>query len=299
MPHVKNVPALEFWTILRSHAPSDSHYRWQPADALGGPEAPSTNVWEPSKLPPTMPSVPHVGGWGNVKPAKTRTRAAFLAAEGGAFDFGGRLWRDCRADTLSLQLAHRYRESFCLACAAGVRIKKQLKTRVLELSLHRRDPRSVLGKEPLTAEAWPPNGFPKGGWMGGEGGEFVQNSSSGAFLPSGIYLNRRGSKMAMPLGSIFIPPLLARTLPRLSATTPLANRPWPLARQKHAPRSNSGAFSGREGSAGFQPGYRLWGFMLAGHVFPSGWTPLMTHFLTKGCACFRFEPDLLLKGTHF
>ena len=64
MSHSKNVPALEFWTILCSPAPSDPHYGWQPADVLGGPEAPSTNVWEPWKLPPTMPSGPPVSGWG-------------------------------------------------------------------------------------------------------------------------------------------------------------------------------------------------------------------------------------------
>ena len=118
--------------------------------------------------------------------------------------------------------------------------------------------------------------------MGGRGDEFVQNSNSGAFLPSGIYLNRRGSKMAMPLGSIFIPPLLAPTLPRLSATTPLATRPWQLARQKHAPRSNSGAFSGREGSTGFQLGYTFAGFMLAGHVFAFGMDTIDDVFLAKG-----------------
>ena len=110
----------------------------------------------------------------------------------------------------------------------------------------------------------------KGGGGGGEGGEFVQNSSSGDFLPSGIYLNRRGSKMAMPLGSISIPPLLAPTLPRQPSTTPLAGRPWPLAKQKHAPRSNSGAFSGGEASAGFQLGYTFAGIMLAGNVFSFG-----------------------------
>ena len=63
-------------------------------------------------------------GEGGVKPVNTQTRAAFLAAEGGALDFGGRLWRDCGADTLSLWLAHRYREPFDMGCAAGVRIKK-------------------------------------------------------------------------------------------------------------------------------------------------------------------------------
>ena len=76
--------------------------------------------------------------------------------------------------------------------------------------------------------------------------------------------------MAMPLGSISIPPLLAPTLPRQPSTTPLAGRPWPLARQKHAPRLNSGAFSGGEASAGFQLGYTFAGIMLAGNVFSFG-----------------------------
>ena len=88
--------------------------------------------------------------------------------------------------------------------------------------------------------------------------------------------------MAMPLGSIFIPPLLAPTLPRLSSTTPLASGPWPLARQKHAPRSNSGAFSGREGSAGFQLGYTFAGIMLAGNVFSFGMDTIDDVFLAKG-----------------
>ena len=118
----------------------------------------------------------------------------------------------------------------------------------------------------------------------GEGGEVVQNLNSGAILPSGIYLNRRGSNMAMPLGHIFIPPLLAPTLPRQPSTTPLAGRPWQLARQKHAPRSNSGAFSGREGSAGFQLGYTFAGFMLAGYVFSFGMDTIDDAFFDEGYA---------------
>ena len=154
---------------------------------------------------------------------------------------------------------------FAWLAPLGSASKKQLKTRILDDFSTDGAREACLGKNPHPAEAWPPNGFPRRG-EGGEG-EIVQNSNSGAFLAEGIYLNRRGSKMAMPLGSIFIPPLLAPTLPRQPSTTPLAGRPWPLARQKHAPRSNSGAFSGREGSAGFQPGYTFAGFILAGNVF--------------------------------
>ena len=163
------------------------------------------------------------GRLGGVKPAKTRTRAAFLAAEGRELDFGGRLWRDCGADTLPLRLAHRYRESFCLACAAGVRIKKQFKIRILDAFSTDGAREACFGKNPHPAEAWPPNGFPRGG-EGGEGGEILQNSSSGAFLAEGIYLNRRGSKMAMLLGCISIQPFLAPPLPRQRSTTPHAGR---------------------------------------------------------------------------
>ena len=189
-----------------------------------------------------MPSGPPVSGWGDVKPAKTRTRAAFLAAEGGAWDFGGRLWRDCGADTLPLRLAHRYRESFCLACTAGVRIQKTAQNSNSGAFFTPEVPAKGAWERTPNRRSLATERLPEGGGGGGGGGEFVQNSSSGAFLPSGIYLNRRGSKMAMPLGSIFGPPLLAPTLPRLSSTTPLASGPWPLARQKHAPRLNSGAF---------------------------------------------------------
>ena len=124
MSHSKNVPALEFWTILCSPDPSDLHYGWQPANVLGGPEAPRTNVWEPWELPPTMPSGPPMGGWEELEAAKTLTRIALLAAGGEVWDYGGRLWRDCGADMLSFPFAQRYSESSCLACAAGVSIKQ-------------------------------------------------------------------------------------------------------------------------------------------------------------------------------
>ena len=84
-------------------------------------------------------------------------------------DFGGRLWRDCGADTLSLRLAHRYRESFCLACATGIRIKKQLKTQILDAFSTDGAREACLGKNPHPAQAWPPNGFPRGGGGGGGG----------------------------------------------------------------------------------------------------------------------------------
>ena len=93
-----------------------------------------------------QPSGQPVGGGERKNPAKTRTRAAFLPAEGGELDYGGRLWRDCGDATLSLWLAHRYRESFCLACAAGVRIKKTPQNSNSGAFLHRMDPRRVLGE---------------------------------------------------------------------------------------------------------------------------------------------------------
>ena len=114
-----------------------------------------------------------------------------------------------------------------------------------------------------------------------------------------MYLNRRGSKMAMPLGSISIPPLLAPTLPRQPSTTPLAGRPWPLARQKHAPRSNSGAFSGREGSVGFQLGYTFADFMLAGRVCSFGMDTIDDVFSMKGTHFRRMCAQFVLKGAHF
>ena len=98
--------------------------------------------------------------------------------------------------------------------------------------------------------------------------------------------------MAMPLGSISIPPLLAPTLPRQPSTTPLAGRPWPLAKQKHAPRSNSGAFSGGEASAGFQLGYTFAGIMLAGNVFSFGMD-------TIADLCLRVNRRPRLLGTRF
>ena len=109
---------------------------------------------------------------------------------------------------------------FAWLAPLGSASKKQLKTRFLELFYTEWTREGCLGNNPHTAEAWPPNGFPRGG----EGGETVQNSSSGAFLAEGIYLNRRGSKMAMLLGRISILPFPAPPLPRQRSTTPHAGR---------------------------------------------------------------------------
>ena len=137
-----------FGRFCASPPPSNLNYGWQSSHVLGVPELPSTNVWEPWKCPPTNHlGSPWAAGRGQ-KPAKTRTRAAFLATGGGALDYGGRLWRDCGDATLSLRLPHRYRESFCLACAAGVRIKKTAQNSNSGRFFHRRRPRSMPRKEP-------------------------------------------------------------------------------------------------------------------------------------------------------
>ena len=82
----------------------------------------------------------------------------------------------------------------------------------------------MLRKEPHSRRSLATERLPERGGGGGEGGEIVQNSSSGAFLAEGIYLNRRGSKMAMLLGGISIVPFLAPPLPRQRSATPHAGR---------------------------------------------------------------------------
>ena len=109
---------------------------------------------------------------------------------------------------------------FAWLAPLGSASKKQLKTQILEPFFHRRGPQSVLGKEPPYRRSLATERLPEGG----EGGEILQNSSSGAFLAEGIYLNRRGSKIAMLLGRISILPFLAPPLPRQRSTTPHAGR---------------------------------------------------------------------------
>ena len=161
--------------------PSNLHYGWQPSHVLGVPEPPSTNVWEPWKCPPTS----HLGSpWAAgraQKLAKTRTRAGLLATEGGALDYGGRLWRDCGDATLSLRLPHRYRESFCLACAAGVRIKKTAQNSNSGRFFHRRGPRSMPRKEPPSRRSLATERLPDGGR--GEGGRGAGEEGEGGLVP--------------------------------------------------------------------------------------------------------------------
>ena len=117
-----------------------------------------------------QPSGQPVGGWEGAKTCQNSNAGSFFGNWRGALDYGGRLWRDCGDATLSLRLPHRYRESFCLACAAGVRIKKKhLKTQILDAFSTDGAREACFGKNPHPAEAWPPNGFARG-WGGGGGG---------------------------------------------------------------------------------------------------------------------------------
>ena len=57
-----------------------------------------------------QPSGQPVGGWEGAKTCQNSNAGSFLATEGVALDYVGRLWRDCGDATSSLRLAHRYRE---------------------------------------------------------------------------------------------------------------------------------------------------------------------------------------------
>ena len=167
-----------------------------------------------------MPSGPPVSGWGGVKPAKTRTRAAFLATEGGRWITAG----DCSP----IVGMPRYRSGspidtanhFDWLAPLGSASKNSSKLEFWALF-----PPTGPAKHASERTPFPPKlGHRTASRGGGEGGEIVQNSSSGAFLAEGIYLNRRGSKMAMLLGSISIVPFLAPPLPRQRSATPHAGR---------------------------------------------------------------------------
>ena len=181
-----------------------------------------------------------MAGWGGRKPAKTRILLGFLAADGQASDYGRRLWSDCGADTCLPRVAHRHLAWLTPLGSASI---KQLKTRIPEPFLHRRGPRKMRGKEPLCRRSLSTEMASGGGGRGGREGKTAQNSSSGAFLARVIYINRRGFKMGMPIGSTFEPLLPVPTLPRRRSAGPLASRWGPRATQKHAPRSDFGEFS--------------------------------------------------------
>ena len=58
---------------------------------------------------------------------------------------------------------------FAWLAPLGSASKKHLKTRIPEPFYTEWTREGCLGNNPLTAEAWPPNSFPKGGGMGGRG----------------------------------------------------------------------------------------------------------------------------------
>ena len=117
-----------------------------------------------------QPSGQPVGGGEGQNPAKTRTRAAFLPAGGENWITAG----DCGA----IVGMPRYRSGsptdtanhFAWLAPLWSASKKHLKTRIPEPFYTEWTREGCLGNNPLTAEAWPPNGFPKeGGERGGRG----------------------------------------------------------------------------------------------------------------------------------
>ena len=144
--YAKNALGLEFGAILSLTPPLRSQ-RWVATITCLGCTGTSKNKCSVAlEAPAGVPSGTPVAGWGGRKPAKTRILAGFLAADGQASDYGGRLWSDCGADTCLPRVAHRH---LAWPTPLGSASIKQLKTRILELFLHRRRPRKMRGKEPL------------------------------------------------------------------------------------------------------------------------------------------------------
>ena len=192
------------------------------------------------EIPNGVPSWPPVGDGVGSKTCQNSYSGTFFRCRGASV---GIRWaiaeRLCSRHAIASgrQLAPR------LAYAFGVRIHK---------TAQNSNSGAFFAPRRAAGDAWertpmPPKPCHRDGTRVGVGGmegrKTVQNSSSGALLPRGIYLNRRGPKTGMPIGSTLIPPLPVSTLPRRRSTAPLASRGWPRPEQKHAPRSTFGEFS--------------------------------------------------------
>ena len=205
------------------HPPSNLHYGWQPSHVLGVPEPPSTNVWDPWKCPPTnhLGSPWAVGGGENLP--KLERGQLFGPLKGGRWITAG----DCSP----IVGMPRYRSGspidtanhFDWLAPLGSASKNSSKLEFWALFPPTGPAKHASERTPFPPKLGHRTASQRGGG-GVEGGEIVQNSNSGAFLAEGIYLNRRGSKMAMLLGGISIVPFLAPPLPRQRSATPHAGR---------------------------------------------------------------------------
>ena len=162
---------------------SNLHYGWQPSHVLCVPEPPSTNVWDPWKCPPTnhLGSPWAVGGGKNLP--KLERGQLFGPLKGGRWITAG----DCSP----IVGMPRYRSGspidtanhFDWLAPLGSASKNSSKLQFWALFSTDGAREACFGKNPIPAEAWPPNGFPRGGG----GGEILQNSQPCAFLAEGIY----------------------------------------------------------------------------------------------------------------
>ena len=183
MSSVKNAPGLEFWTIL-CFTPSPPH----PTSIMGGNPHMSWayrslqaqicgshgNVHQPT----IWAARGRVGGGKNLP--KLKRGQLFWQLKGGRWITAG----DCGA----IVGMPRYRSGspidtanhFAWLAPLGSASKKQLKTRILDAFSPDGAREACLGKNPHPAQAWPPNGFPRGG---GEGGRGAKSSKTRILAP--------------------------------------------------------------------------------------------------------------------
>ena len=123
----------------------------------------------PMEMSTNQPSGQPVGGWGGEKPAKTQTRAAFLAAEGGHL-----ISADKCGAVVGLTFYHSGSPSdtanhFAWLAPLGSASKKQFKTRIPERFLIPKGSAKAARERTSNRRRWPPYGFPKGVGRGGRG----------------------------------------------------------------------------------------------------------------------------------